>query len=122
MHDRFSPRALLLIALVLPIAGCTNSLVDSLAVTPASQSLSVGQTVQLTATGTTGHGSGHPSTTQDVTDTAIWTSSSPAVASVSSTGLATALTAGTTTITASMSGFTGTITASATVTVTGDTQ
>jgi uncharacterized protein YjdB len=119
MHDRFSPRALLLIALVLPIAGCTNSLVDSLAVTPASQSLSVGQTVQLTATGTTGHGSGHPSTTQDVTDTAIWTSSSPAVASVSSTGLATALTAGTTTITASMSGFTGTITASATVTVTG---
>jgi uncharacterized protein YjdB len=118
MHDRFSPRALLLIALVLPIAGCTNSLVDSLAVTPATQSLSVGQTVQLTATGTTGHGSGHPSTTQDVTDTATWTSSSPAVASVNSTGLVTALTAGTTTITASMSGYTGTIAASAAVTVT----
>lgn len=118
MHDRFSPRALLLIAFVLPIAGCTNSLVDSLAVTPATQSLSVGQTVQLTATGTTGHGSNHPSTTQDVTDSATWTSSSPAVASVSSTGLVNALTAGTTTITASMSGFTGTITASATITVT----
>src|ERR1039457_392469 len=118
MHDRFSPRALLLIAFVLPIAGCTNSLVDSLAVPPATQSLSVGQTVQLTATGTTGHGSNHPSTTQDVTDSATWTSSSPAVASVSSTGLVNALTAGTTTITASMSGFTGTITASATITVT----
>jgi len=119
MHDRFSPWALFLIALVLPIAGCTNSLVDSLAVTPTSQSLSVGQTVQLTATGTTGHGSNHPSTTQNVTATATWTSSNAAVASVNSTGLATALTAGTTTITASMSGYTGTINASATVTVTG---
>ena len=119
MHDRFSPWALFLIALVLPIAGCTNSLVDSLAVTPTSQSLSVGQTVQLTATGTTGHGSNHPSTTQNVTATATWTSSSPAVASVNSAGLATALTAGTTTITATMNGFTGNISASATVTVTG---
>ena len=118
MHDRVSPRALLLIALVLPIAGCTTSLVDSIAVSPTSQSLTVGQTVQFTATGTTGHGSGHPSTTSDVTDTATWTSSAPAVASVSSTGLATALTAGTATITASMNGYTGTITASATVTVT----
>ena len=119
MHDRFSPWALFLIALVLPIAGCTNSLVDSLAVTPTSQSLSVGQTVQLTATGTTGHGSNHPSTTQNVTATATWTSSNAAVASVNSTGLATALTAGTTTITATMNGFTGTISASATVTVAG---
>lgn len=118
MHDRFSPRALLLIALILPIAGCTTSLVDSIAVSPTSQSLTVGQTVQFTATGTTGHGSGHPSTTSDVTDTSTWTSSAPAVASVSSTGLATALTAGTATITASMNGYTGTITASATVTVT----
>ena len=119
MHDRFSLRALLLIALVLPIAGCTNSLVDSLAVTPATQSLSVGQTVQLTATGTTGHGSSHPSTTSNDTDTATWTSSSPAVASVNSTGLVTALTAGTTTITASMNGYTGTISASSAITVTG---
>lgn len=119
MLDRLSPRALFLIALVLPIAGCTNSLIDSLAVSPTTQSLSVGQTVQFTATGTTGHGSGHPTTTSDDTDTATWTSSVPSVASVSSTGLATGLTAGTTTITASMNGYTGTITASATVTVTG---
>jgi hypothetical protein len=41
------------------------------------------------------------------------------VASVSSTGLATALTAGTTTITASLNGYTGNITASAAITVTG---
>ena len=119
MHDRLSPRALLLIALVLPVAGCTSSLVDSIAVSPTSQALTVGQTAQFTATGTTGHGSGHPATTSDVTDTSTWTSSAPTVASVSSTGLATALSAGTATITASMSGYTGNITASATVTVTG---
>jgi uncharacterized protein YjdB len=118
MHDRFSPRALLLIALILPFAGCTNSEVDSIAVTPATQSLSVGQTVQLTATGTTGHGTGHPTTTSDVTDTATWKSSSPTVASVSSTGLVTALTAGTATITASINGYTGTLSASSAVTVT----
>jgi uncharacterized protein YjdB len=119
MHDRFSPRALLLIALTLPIAGCTNSLVDSLAVSPTSQSLAVGQNVQFTATGTTGHGSNHPSTTSNVTASATWTSSSPAVATVNSTGLATALTSGTTTITATINGYTGTISASATLTVTG---
>lgn len=118
MLERLSPRALLLIALALPIAGCTNPLVDSLSVTPAAQSLSVGQTVQFTATGTIGHGNSHPSTTQDDTDSATWTSSSPAVASVSSTGMATALSAGTTTITASINGYTGVITASATLTVT----
>ncbi|MGB0080595.1 MAG: Ig-like domain-containing protein, partial [Terracidiphilus sp.] len=121
MLDRLSPRALLLtglVALALPFAGCTNPLVDSLAVSPATQSLGVGQTVQFTATGTIGHGSNHPSTTQDDTDSATWTSSTPAVASVSATGVATALTAGTTNITATMNGYTGTITASATLTVT----
>ncbi len=121
MLDRLSPRTLLLaglVAVALPFAGCTNPLADSLAVNPATPSLGVGQTVQFTATGTIGHGSGHPSTTQDDTDSATWTSSTPAVASVNSTGMATALTAGTTTITATMNGFTGTLTASATLTVT----
>jgi uncharacterized protein YjdB len=121
MHDGFLPRALLLIALVLPIAGCTNSEVDSLAVTPTTQSLSDGQTAQLTATGTTGHGTGHPSTTSNVTDTATWASSAPAVASVNSTGLVTALTAGTATITATINGYTGIISASSSVTVTAST-
>lgn len=119
MHDRFSPRALLLLALALPIAACTNPLIDSLAVSPSTQAVTVGQTAQFTATGTVGHGSNHPSTTQDDTNSVTWTSSSPAVATISSTGLATGVAAGTTTITASMNGFTGTITASATLTVTG---
>jgi len=120
MHDRvLSPRVLLLIAMALPIAGCTNPLVDSISVSPTTQSVAAGQTAQFTATGVFGHGSNHPSTTQDITDTATWTSSVPGVATVSSTGVATGVSAGTTTITASMNGYTGVISASATLTVSG---
>ena len=120
MHDRFlSPRVLLLAALALPIAGCTNPLVDSISVSPTTQSVGVTQTAQFTATGVFGHGKNHPSTTQDVTDSATWTSSVPSVATVSATGVATGVSAGTTTITASMNGYTGVISASATLTVSG---
>jgi uncharacterized protein YjdB len=48
-----------------------------------------------------------------------WTSSSSSVAVVNSTGLCTGLSAGTTTISATMPGFAGSVTSSATVTVTG---
>ncbi len=120
MHDRVvSPRVLLFIAMALPIAGCTNPLVDSISVSPTTQSVGVGQTAQFTATGVFGHGNNHPSTTQDVTDSATWTSSVPSVATVSATGVATGVSAGTTTITASMNGYTGVISASATLTVSG---
>ncbi len=120
MHDRvLSPRLLLLIALALPIAGCTNPLAVSISVSPTTQSIGTGQTAQFTATGVFGHGSNHPSSSQDLTSSATWTSSVPAVATVSSTGVATGLSAGTTTITASVNGFTGVVSASATLTVTG---
>src|ERR1700733_631954 len=69
MHDRdFLSRVLLLIAIALPIAGCTNPLAVSLSVSPTTQSISTGQTVQFTATGVFGHGNNHPSTSQDLTD------------------------------------------------------
>jgi uncharacterized protein YjdB len=120
MHDRvLSARVLLLIAMALPIAGCTNPLAVSISVSPTTQGIGVGQTAQFTATGIFGHGSNHPSSTQDLTDSATWTSSVPAVATVSATGVATGLSAGTTTITASMNGFTGVVSASATLTVSG---
>jgi len=120
MHDRaLSPRVLLLIAMALPIAGCTNPLAVSISVSPTTQSISAGQTAQFTATGLFGHGNNHPSTTQDLTDSATWTSSVPAVATVSATGVATGISAGTTTITASMNGFTGVVSASATLSVNG---
>ena len=120
MHDRvLSPRVLLLIAMALPLAGCTNPLAVSISVSPTTQSISTGQTAQFTATGIFGHGSNHPSSSQDLTDTATWTSSVPAVATISSTGVATGLTPGTTTITASINGYTGVVSASATLTVEG---
>lgn len=109
-------------ATALLLAGCGTPLVDSIQITPAAPSISGGQTVQFTAVGTYGHGSGHPSTAKDVTDLVTWASSSPAVASISPTGMATAVSPGTTSITAKMNGFTGVISATATVTVTGGTS
>jgi uncharacterized protein YjdB len=119
MIDRLSPRVLLLIGLALPLAGCSNPLVDTLSVSPTAQSIGAGQTAQFTATGTVGHGENHPTSTSNVTDTATWTSSVPSVATINSTGVATGVSAGTTTITASINGYTGVISATATLTVTG---
>ena len=74
--------------LVLSFTGCTNTQVGSIAITPAAQSVTVGQTVQLTATGIIDHGS-HPATSQDVTSQVTWTSNAPTVAIVSSGGAVT---------------------------------
>ena len=106
-----------LICIVLPFTGCTNTQVGSVQVTPATQSLVVGQTVQYTATGTVSHGS-HPSTSSNVTDQVTWTTSTPTVATVNSSGLATAVGAGSATITAAMAGAPS-ATATLTVTATG---
>ena len=119
MLKRISLGALALAGLAMAIfTGCSATGVDSLQVNPTSQTLAVGQTVQFTATGIVGHGQ-HPSSSENVTDLVTWTSSAPAIAAVNASGLATALSAGTTTITASMNGFPGAINATATVTVTG---
>ena len=75
------------------------------------------QTSQLTATANLSD-----STSQNVSNTATWSSSNSAVASVSSTGLVTAVSFGTTTITANYQGAQGSLSAivslKATVTVT----
>ena len=109
--------AFLLICLVLSIAGCAVSGLDSIQIAPAAQALAVGQTAQFTATGTYGNGN-HPRT-QNVTTGLTWTSTAPAVATVNSTGLVTAVSAGTTTITATATAFNGPVTSTATLTVTG---
>ena len=75
----------------------------SIAVTPANPSIPNGATQQFTATGTYSDGS-----TQNLTATAIWTSSNTAVATISSTGLATSLTTGPTTIQAASGAISGT--------------
>lgn len=74
----------------------------SIAISPASLTLIAGQTQQLSATGIYTDGS-----TADVTSTASWDSSSKSVASITGSGLVTSITAGQTTISASLSGVVG---------------
>src|SRR2546423_407907 len=82
------------------LGGCGNFFVSgdtvvSIALSPTNPTVQIGETEQFVATGTTANG-----TTEDVTPGATWTSSNPALATINSSGLATAIAAGTTTITA----------------------
>lgn len=120
MFARCSVRGLLLLCLGSSLVGCGNpSGLDSVRVTPATQSLSVGQTAQFTAIGTFGNGS-RPST-QNLTTAVTWTSSVPSVATISTSGMATAVSAGSTVITASTTGYAGPVSSTADFTVTGST-
>src|ERR1017187_11017276 len=95
-----------LAGLAMMVVGCTNPQgLDSIQVTPSTKTLAVGQTTQFTATGI--YGNANHASTQNITGSVTWTSSLPAVATVSSTGLVTALSGGTTSITASATGFNG---------------
>ena len=80
----------------------TPAVLVSIAVTPATASILVGATQQFTATGTFSDG-----TTSNITATAAWTSSNVAVATVLPTGVATGVTAGVATITATRDGRSG---------------
>ena len=73
----------------------TAATLVSIAVTPANSSMAVGTTKQFTATGTFSD-----SSTQDITAVVVWTSSSPAAATISAQGLASSVATGSTTITA----------------------
>jgi hypothetical protein len=76
--------------------------VTSVAVSGAANSVTVGGTVQFTATANRSDGSN-----QNVSNSASWTSTNTGVATVSNTGLATAVGAGTTEIRATHQGFAG---------------
>ena len=91
--------------------GNTVTLV-SIAVTPSTPSVAAGQTQQFTATGNYSDGS-----TKNLTSSANWLSSNPAVATVNTAGLATAVAAGSTTISASSGSVTGTTTLTVTPTL-----
>ena len=85
----------------------------SIAVTPSAPSVVSGNTQQFTATGTY-----NDTSTQNITATVTWTSGAPSVATISSAGLATTLTAGSTLITAAGSGgFSGSTTLTVTAPV-----
>lgn len=90
--------------------GNTQRSLTSISVTPSSQSLTAaGQTAQFLATGTF---SSDP-VSQDLTNQVQWSSSTPSVTTVSSSGLATAVATGASTVSASLNGVVG----SASVTV-----
>jgi uncharacterized protein YjdB len=117
MFARCCVRGLLLLCLGLSLVGCTAPQgLDSIQVAPTTQALTVGQSAQLTATGT--YGNANHQTTQNITSLVTWTSSAPSVASVTNAGLVAAVDAGTTTITATSTAFNGPTSASATITVT----
>jgi uncharacterized protein YjdB len=78
---------------------------SKIVVSPNPASIAVGATQQFAATATYSDGS-----TKDVTATATWTSTTPAVATVNSAGLATAVATGSTTITASLNSISGSAT------------
>jgi hypothetical protein len=118
MFARCRIQGLLLLCLGSALVGCSNPQgLDSIQVTPPAQALTIGQTVQLTATGTYGNAK-HPST-QNITSLVTWSSTTPAVATVNASGVATAVSAGSTTITASSTAFNGPTSSSAVLTVTG---
>lgn len=84
----------------------TAAIVTAIAVTPATASVAVGTTQQLTARATYSD-----ATTQDVTSSATWSTSAASIATVTNSGtkgLARGVAAGSATITAVLSGVTGT--------------
>ncbi len=110
---RFASQSLSLAILSTAVlfAGC-NSL-KTLTITPGSVTLTgVGQTTQFTALGQSVMGNASP-TTSDITTSVTWSSSNTGVAVINSSGLATAVGAGTTDIQAISNG----VVASATLTV-----
>jgi DNA-binding beta-propeller fold protein YncE len=95
-------------------ASCAPKL-NSIAVTPATATIAEGATQQFTATGSNSDGS-----TSDITNQVNWSSSNEAVATISGGGLATGVSAGIVTITATQAS--GSVLGSATLTVTGVTS
>ena len=86
----------------------TSASLVSIAVTPANPSMAIGTTKQFTATGTFSDTS-----TQDITGSVLWSSSSAGVATINNLGLASSVATGTSTITATF----GSVSGSTTLTV-----
>ncbi len=87
----------------------TAGVLQSIAVTPANPSVAKGLSQQFTATGTYSDG-----TTQNIANQVTWVSATPAVSTISTSGLASALAVGTSTISATL----GTVSGSTVLTVT----
>ncbi len=98
--------SLLVLPLGLTFAGCTS--LKSISIVPGSVSLTgVGQTAQFTAVGSNQMGSAAP-TTSNITNSVTWSVSNPSVATINSSGLATAIGAGEAQVIAQSGGVTAT--------------
>ena len=82
--------------------GDRRATLQSIAVTPANTSLPTGETEQFTATGTLSD-----NTTENLTSQVTWASSDTTWATINATGLATAVSPGPVTISATFDGITG---------------
>ena len=117
MRNRSLLVASLLTAASFVFNGCTAPHgLDSIKISPATQSLVVGQSTQLTAIGT--FGNAKHLTTEIVTSGVTWSSSTPTVATIDANGNVNAVGVGLATITATAKAYNGTTTSSATITVT----
>ena len=104
---------------LLLLAGCLSNSLTSVQVLPAvgSATVAAGQTSQFQALGSYTK-SGHAGTTKDLTSQVTWQSSSPAVATISSAGLATGVSVGVSNISATIQGSFGVVVGTSNITVT----
>lgn len=86
----------------LTVSAASGRTLKSIAISPNPASFALGANQQFTATGTYSDGS-----TANVTSTASWTAANEDVATIASSGLASSVASGSTTITASLSGENG---------------
>jgi flavin reductase (DIM6/NTAB) family NADH-FMN oxidoreductase RutF len=111
---------LLALPIILSLAGCASLV--SISINPPAGTVTltaVGQTAQYTALGENQMGSANP-TTSNITGSVTWSVSNPNVATISTTGLATAVGAGYTQVMAESGGITAT--SDMTVTIPGSTS
>lgn len=101
-------------AFAMTVTGTTATL-QSIAVTAPSSSLVTGSSETLTATGTFSDG-----TTQNLTNTASWSSSNSSAVSIAAGALARAAGVGQSLISATQSGITGSVSIAATATISGN--
>ena len=87
----------------------TAAALSSIAITPAAPSLALGLHTQLMATGTYTDGS-----TANISSQVQWTSSAPSVATISSTGVLTSVSTGSSTVTAALNSLTQSVPATVT--------
>ena len=110
---------LLFISVALLLLNCDTYKKTGLSITPTNATMgAIGDTLQFRAIETS-TASPHPSTSTDVTSQVTWTSTNPAVATISSSGVATSVGTGATTITATTNGSFGVLTASTNLNATG---